>query len=160
MRMSKRKCSRWGLFLTAHDLRQELRIDLLWRGIKVFQQSGAEPARLIERRAVVPIAAELFTAPLELSLKSGKRSCREDQGETQLSVRDILNQPIDNRIGAGNEWFLPKPHCQIIEDPQPAGSVRVNGNQLVHASVPFPPAVSALIWDEDLEPIIAHAISY
>jgi hypothetical protein len=61
---------------------------------------------------------------------------------------------------AGYEWFLPKPHCRIIEDPHAPGFVRVNGNQFVHASVPFPPAVSALIWDEDLELIIAHAISY
>jgi hypothetical protein len=70
-----------------------------------------------------------------------------------------LNQPIDDRIRAGHEWFLLKPHCGVIEDPHTVRFVRVNGDQLVHASAPFDPAVSGLMWDEHLELMIAHAIS-
>ena len=43
---------------------------------------------------------------------------------------------------------------------RPSGLVRVNGDQFIHASAPFDPAVSALIWDEELELMIAQAISY
>jgi hypothetical protein len=93
-------------------------------------------------------------------LKSGKRLRREDQGKTRLSVRDSLNQPVDDGIGAGNKWFLPKPNCRVIEDPHASRRVWVNGNQLVHASTPFDLVVSALSWDEDPEPMIAQAIPY
>ena len=145
---------------TARGFRTELRVDPLWRAIKIFQESGAEPALHFQRGAVVPVPAELFTAPLELNLEAGKRLCGEDQGKTRFSVRDLLNQTIDDRIGAGHEWFLPQSHCRIIEDPQTSGFVRVNRDQLVDASAPFPRALSGLIRDEDLEPMIAQAISY
>jgi hypothetical protein len=55
---------------------------------------------------------------------------------------------------------LPKSHRRIIEDPQASGFVQVNRDQLVHPSAPFPRALSALVRDDDVERMIAQAISY
>jgi hypothetical protein len=71
-------------------------------------------------------SAELGASPLELSLEPGKRLCREDQGKARLGIGNLLNHAVDDRIGARHEWFLPKPHCWVIEDPHAFRLVRVN----------------------------------
>src|SRR5262245_60625723 len=55
------------------SLRFELRVDSRRSGLEVLEQRRTEPSFEVELTTVVPVAAEIFTAPFERCLMAGKR---------------------------------------------------------------------------------------
>src|SRR4051812_29714746 len=85
--------------------------------VKIFEESGAEPALHLIIWRPVPIATVLFASPFKFDGVAGKRGGREDEAKALPGVGNFFDQAIDHGVDAGHEGFSAKTYTRVVENP-------------------------------------------
>ena len=70
---------------------------------KIPKQCRAQPTFHVEFRRVIPIAIRFHAPPIKPVSVTGERRGREDECDASISVRDVINDTINHRVGASDE---------------------------------------------------------